>query len=255
MGTQGVYTFRILGQLCHLMGSLLPPLGESSKFAQIYLHSNDSNQVGHRMSLFPDDHLDILIVTDLQAMMRRCNPYYAIWKTAQARLSETDDVVTIRIKTIDAPTSHDHRRYNRPTAEEIAVIMPGTGENDSSETRDIIIEQIGTNRLQRISELHPSYLALRYPLLFPYGERGWHMHLFSVARYHLPITHPRLTLIDFFLATPAATHDAGSLRCNSTPSIFNIVATISTRCYDPVICCMNSSSMPMRRLNKVVYTS
>ena len=165
------------------MGSLLPCPGESPKFAQIYLYNNDANQVERRMSLFSGDGLDVLIVRALQAMMHRYNPYYAIWKTAQARLLEMQEVVTIRIKTIDAPSSHDHRRYNHLTADEIAVIMPGTGEDDRTETRDIIIEQIGTKRLQRISELHPAYLPLRYPLLFPHGEHGWHVHLYSVAQY------------------------------------------------------------------------
>jgi len=65
--------------------------------------------------------------------------------------------------------------------DEIAVIMPGTGENNASGTPDIIIEQRGTKQLKRISELHPSYLALCYPLLFPRGEQGWHINLFSIA--------------------------------------------------------------------------
>ncbi|GKF90610.1 ATP-dependent DNA helicase PIF1-like protein, partial [Tanacetum coccineum] len=30
------------------------------------------------------------------------------------------------------------------------------------------------NRPKRVSELHPSYMALQYPLLFPYGEDGYH---------------------------------------------------------------------------------
>jgi len=40
--------------------------------------------------------------------------------------------------------------------------------------RDIIV----TNRnrgLQRISIFHPAYLPLQYPLLFPYGERGYQL--------------------------------------------------------------------------------
>jgi len=27
---------------------------------------------------------------------------------------------------------------------------------------------------QRISEMHPTYVSLEYPLLFPYREDGWH---------------------------------------------------------------------------------
>lgn len=38
--------------------------------------------------------------------------------------------------------------------------------------RDIIIEEKTTGRLQRISEIHPSYLALQYPLIFCFGEDG-----------------------------------------------------------------------------------
>ncbi len=30
---------------------------------------------------------------------------------------------------------------------------------------------------QRISELHVGYMALHYPLLFPYGEDGWHSNI------------------------------------------------------------------------------
>ncbi|KAL0355673.1 UNVERIFIED_CONTAM: hypothetical protein Sradi_4014200 [Sesamum radiatum] len=39
-------------------------------------------------------------------------------------------------------------------------------------TRDIVIEERGRG-LQRITELHPSFMAMQYPLLFPYGEDGF----------------------------------------------------------------------------------
>ncbi|CAN6697011.1 unnamed protein product [Malus baccata var. baccata] len=38
--------------------------------------------------------------------------------------------------------------------------------------RDIIVEN-RTHGLQRITKLHPKYMALQYPLLFPYGEDGY----------------------------------------------------------------------------------
>jgi hypothetical protein len=31
--------------------------------------------------------------------------------------------------------------------------------------------------LQRINELHTSYIALQYPLLFPYGEDGFRLSM------------------------------------------------------------------------------
>lgn len=38
--------------------------------------------------------------------------------------------------------------------------------------RDIVI-QARSGQLQQISSLHPAFIALQYPLLFPYGERGY----------------------------------------------------------------------------------
>ncbi|CAN7017457.1 unnamed protein product [Brassica rapa subsp. trilocularis] len=42
------------------------------------------------------------------------------------------------------------------------------------ENQDIILES-STGKLQRISELHPAYLPLQYPLLFPFGEDGFRL--------------------------------------------------------------------------------
>ncbi|GKB66916.1 ribonuclease H-like domain-containing protein [Tanacetum coccineum] len=44
---------------------------------------------------------------------------------------------------------------------------------DGLPTRDIVVNKNNTGP-QRISELHPSYMTLQYPLLFLYGEDGYH---------------------------------------------------------------------------------
>ncbi|CAH1452958.1 unnamed protein product [Lactuca virosa] len=65
----------------------------------------------------------------------------------------------------------DGRTYNLPTASEVAALIIGDI-SDSIEKRDIVV-QTKNGSLQRISELHPSYLPLQYPLLFPYGDDGY----------------------------------------------------------------------------------
>jgi hypothetical protein len=40
--------------------------------------------------------------------------------------------------------------------------------------RDIVIE-MQNQELKRISSLHPAYMPLQYPLLFPYGKRGFQL--------------------------------------------------------------------------------
>nr|GEU80149.1 uncharacterized protein [Tanacetum cinerariifolium] len=68
------------------------------------------------------------------------------------------------------------REYNLPTANEVVAIIIGDL-NDTGRTRDIIVE--GTSgKPQHISELHPSYLPLQYPLLFPYIEDGYRDKIF-----------------------------------------------------------------------------
>ena len=54
-----------------------------------------------------------------------------------------------------------------PTVSKVVAIIVG----DASQpiNREIILEK-QSGRLQRINELHPSYLGLQYPLMFPYGE-------------------------------------------------------------------------------------
>jgi hypothetical protein len=50
--------------------------------------------------------------------------------------------------------------------------MVGDG-SEAIDRRDVIIAQ-RAGPIQRISELHVGYMALQYPLLFPYSEDGWH---------------------------------------------------------------------------------
>ncbi|KAF7153666.1 hypothetical protein RHSIM_Rhsim01G0136800 [Rhododendron simsii] len=69
-------------------------------------------------------------------------------------------------------SSTDRARYNLPTADEIAIILPGDG-TEKSGMRDIVLHLRGNNGLMRVNEYHPAYLSLHYVLLFPRGELGW----------------------------------------------------------------------------------
>nr|GEV71292.1 ATP-dependent DNA helicase PIF1-like [Tanacetum cinerariifolium] len=63
------------------------------------------------------------------------------------------------------------RQYNTPTvAEVVALITNDFGDWDP--TRDIIVNT-KNGQPKGILEFHTSYMALQYPLLFPYGEDGY----------------------------------------------------------------------------------
>jgi hypothetical protein len=61
------------------------------------------------------------------------------------------------------------------TADEVATLMVGDGFEAIDRRGVVLAQQTGT--FQRISELHGGYMALHYPLLFPYGEDGWHLNI------------------------------------------------------------------------------
>ncbi|GJZ41767.1 ATP-dependent DNA helicase PIF1-like protein, partial [Tanacetum coccineum] len=63
-------------------------------------------------------------------------------------------------------------KYNAPTVSEVAALIVNDF-GDGIPVRDIVVNKNNVSP-QCISELHPSYMALQYPLLFPYGEDGFH---------------------------------------------------------------------------------
>nr|GEX85623.1 ATP-dependent DNA helicase PIF1-like [Tanacetum cinerariifolium] len=64
------------------------------------------------------------------------------------------------------------RQYNGPTVSEVAALITNDF-GDGIPTRDIIVNK-QDSRTKRISEMHPSNMALQYPLLFPYGGDVFH---------------------------------------------------------------------------------
>ena len=246
-GPQGVYTFRIQGQLYHRIGSLLPPPGKEPVFSQIYIYdSNSMHQAQQRLS-HSHDLLDINIVLSLQAMFERYNPYIQMFLTARERLAEHSNV-SLHIKLVDLP-HYDSRRYNRPTAGEIAVIMVGTGDEPNM-GRDIVL-QARRYGLQRIRETHSSYNPLRYPLLFPFGEQGWHINMHILTRYVS-------TLVEFESADRCITGGillTRSLNVSIIPFSFiidkdNITFSIELDCFS-----RSTLWMPMLKSSKAAWTS
>ncbi|CAB4477605.1 unnamed protein product [Rhizophagus irregularis] len=170
---EGVYTFRIQGALYHRIGGLMPKENYPPAFAQIYFYnSNMDNQLKRRQEIFPYLNSDMLsaLQTELYDIE---NPFVHNFITAgeQAkRINNIDDMRLIIHKT----HGKDMRQYNKPTASEVAVILQDFNDfNQVPDPRDIVI-RCYEDKLKHINELHGAYDPLQYPLLFPYGEYGWH---------------------------------------------------------------------------------
>jgi len=60
-------------------------------------------------------------------------------------------------------------------ADEVVALMVGDGSKVINRHDVVVAQQTGP--FQRISDLHVGYMALHYPLLFPYSEDGWHPNI------------------------------------------------------------------------------
>ncbi|KIJ10636.1 hypothetical protein PAXINDRAFT_85770 [Paxillus involutus ATCC 200175] len=149
----GTSSFRIHGGLHHFMGSLLPPEGQDPCYAQLYIYdAEEATEIClHRDG---NQQLDHDILHNLHDMLLNHHPYVNIYKHAHQVLLEKP------------PEQH--------TNIHIAAVIPGDGSDAMNENRDIVLH-LQAGGLRRISHLHHAYSTLHYVLLFPKGEKGWHL--------------------------------------------------------------------------------
>ncbi len=106
--------------------------------------------------------------------MFNINPYVEVLKMARDMMATEGAPTDLKLRLIASRTK-DAYWYNVPPVDEVATLMVGDG-FEVVDRRDVIVAQ-QTGPFQRISELHVGYMALHYPLLFPYGEDGWHPNI------------------------------------------------------------------------------
>ncbi|PWA41403.1 hypothetical protein CTI12_AA552670 [Artemisia annua] len=112
------------------------------------------------------NELDHKLTTDIRDMLDSINPLVKEFRMAGERIRTKDDQ-SLKLKLIGT-RARDGRDYNLPTASEVAALIVGDFDETKNKRNIILHRQDGD--LKRISELHPSYLAMQYPLLFPYAD-------------------------------------------------------------------------------------
>ncbi|CAG8813521.1 24257_t:CDS:1, partial [Cetraspora pellucida] len=169
------YSFRIHSELRHHSGSLLPESSLNANYAQLYIYDPD---IAHQIRMGRNKNLHTQTMWELQEILREHHAFYPIYQQAHEILSqvceegvsETDLAVHLHFN-----AATDRRRYNLPTSNEIAVILPGDG-SEPKAMHDIVIRLRG-GPLEHIHKAHPAYLPLHYVLFFSHRELGWHAEL------------------------------------------------------------------------------
>ncbi|XP_076959697.1 uncharacterized protein LOC143635851 [Bidens hawaiensis] len=148
---KGPFVFRLSGQNYHSIGSLQPEPGRKAKFSQLYIYDTD-NELTNRQKIFGDSKnmsTEAAKAMDLQIIQR---------------LKEMLD------------SQNDGRTYNLPTTSEVTALIVGDI-SDSLQPRDILVTTMG-GKIIPISELHPLYVPLQYPIIFINGEDGYRVDIY-----------------------------------------------------------------------------
>ena len=138
------------------------------KCAQIYIHGDDQEKLRQKYS----STLNAIILIQLQAMLLdECdNSFVKQFKKASQILKKRPSV-ELKIVIITSKEA-DRRVYNKPTNDEIAVIIPNFGESTGPTQREAIVFEKNGN-LKTIGPNKACYDPMQYPLIFPTGQLGW----------------------------------------------------------------------------------
>jgi hypothetical protein len=109
------------------------------------------------------------IVEEIRHALDNCNSYVKSYRMVRNSLIQ-NNAPDIKLRIL-GKRGYDGRRYNLPTASEVAALV--VGDYDAADfERDIVVEK-HSGYLKRISVFQTSYLPLQYPLLFSRGEDGF----------------------------------------------------------------------------------
>ena len=138
----------------------------------VYLY-DIMNEISNKLTAFGGEgcqhSLYIHIVKGLIEMLNSTNEMVKLFRSARDSCFHYDNC-NYKLRLLGRRLD-DVRQFDDPTSTYIGGLAVGDIGDPFSE-RDIIFES-HFGSLQQISKLHPKFMALKYPLLFPYGEDGF----------------------------------------------------------------------------------
>ena len=155
-----------------------------------------------------------MLLLQLDKMLRQVNPFAKSYMQMHEIITHNNPVAAVRMVFMENPTL-DMRRYNAPSCQtDVAAIFVGE-DGEPPAQRDICIYPRG-DACKRISVLNMNCDPMVYPLLFPYGDPGWHIQLTHVEEKQTA-NRTRVTQLQFYAYRLAMTsafsilHSSGKL--------------------------------------------
>jgi len=164
----GPYCFKIHGQIYHRMSDAMPEDGGRPQFSQLYFMDPDE-ALDQRMSEKPNENCLPAVLSEIDQLLRTVNPFACSYQFMREKIEEQGTNKTV-VMDIITNKSQDHRRYNAPTATEVAIIFEADADGSPPLYRDIRIYPRG-GYYQQISILNPNLDPMVYPLFLCMEKR------------------------------------------------------------------------------------
>lgn len=169
--SRGIYTFRVQGKMYHYINDLTPE-NNQPKHLQLYFYDTD-HELENRLHNTENLRADIVkILMDVVSV----NPYAAFFRTLKdIQVDNHSSIIIWKSPVVDQKT------FNAPTASQVAAIWIEGDTSTTTCSTDIIVHGKSGGSHQ-ILHYYGCYDPLQYPLLFPFGECGWHQ---GIERYEM----------------------------------------------------------------------
>ena len=171
-------TITVHGRMYHEMGALIPPTGKKPRFAAVYIHDTEqaTQNRKHFYGVLREDLLGRL-ASMLHVSNNLVRTFVSLRDLIQAGCIPED--VKLVIHAHERTNPGHERKYNIPEASEVAALIVG----EQYGALDIVLRRRGEVNMNGFEKLdvirlgNRMYDPLCYPLLFPYGNDGWHSKL------------------------------------------------------------------------------
>lgn len=128
-------------------------------------------------------------------MLDQFNPLVQQFRLARNKLLSSS-APEIAIKLIGSGHSQSDR-YSLPTTSELAALIIPSASCEVSKF-DVIVQK-HSGELCQLSPIHPALMSLQYPLLFPYGDVGFHTGIkLREVDDQPPGSHDEASMLEFY---------------------------------------------------------
>ncbi|QRW06212.1 helitron helicase-like amino-terminal domain protein [Ceratobasidium sp. AG-Ba] len=154
---RGPYLYKIGGEVYHSSNDLIPPHGQSPTYAQIYIYDSHEEAAQLWMQHQANSRCNPQLMRILTGVVHSHHRYADIYKRIG---TETGNENTVQVSMVIRQNRHDDPRiYNRPSNDELALIVP---DNTLDYQRDIVVRR-KDGGFQRIKDAAPGSCSQNPP--------------------------------------------------------------------------------------------